>query len=128
MNSRETVLNVLRAIGKNDIDSIRSLVSSQFIWHVPGISPISGDVEGVDNWSNKLHLLLELGLQVTIESILFNDHTVITVQHNQMVGEASQLDQRVLTIYQLVEGTIVRMDTVFTDQYQADEHWRAVFP
>lgn len=122
----DVVMAALGAVRNGDLSKASELVSDDFVWHIPGTSSISGDAAGVEEWSTKLQRLLAAGLQPELVELLVGDGHVAAVQRNTATSGEHSLDVRVVNLFTLEEGRIVRLETFFGDQPAAEAFWNAV--
>jgi uncharacterized protein len=122
----DLVLQALGALRERDMDTLTGLVAEDFVWHVPGASPIAGDVTGVQAWTEKMHRLIDAGLRPEVRAVLEGPGHVALLQRNtaQVAGHA--LDVQVVNVFAVAEGRLRRMDTYFGDQAALDAFWTAV--
>jgi len=125
MTNIELVQQVLAAVRTGDLDRARQSVADDFVWHIPGSSPISGDTVGVDAWAEQLARLLGAGLQPEVQGMLEGGSYVAAVQRNTASAKGATLDVRVVNLFTVSDGLVSRLDTFFSDQRAAEEFWNA---
>lgn len=119
----ELVKTAVFAAATGDLDTARSLVADDFVWHIPGTSPVSGDFHGVDGWSAHLTRLFGAGLKPEIVAWLEGSDHVVAVQRNVAENNGKRLDVPVLALYTIKDGRVQRMDSFFGDQVAAEDFW-----
>ena len=119
----ELVEQTLLAAVTGDITALDRLVTPDFIWHLPGKSPIAGDVRGAEAWSAKLRSLLHAGLRPDLLAMLEADDHVAVLQRNTAPHGEHSLDVHVVNLFTVREGRLARLDTFFGDQYAVDSFW-----
>lgn len=113
----------LLAVVTGDVAALQRLVTPDFVWHLPGKSPIAGDVHGAEAWSAKLRSLLDTGLRPELLAMLeADDHVAVLQRNTARTGEHS-LDVHVVNLFTVREGRLARLDTFFSDQYAVDAFW-----
>lgn len=121
----EIVQQAVGAAAVGDLDAARPVVAEDFVWHIPGTSPISGDIRGIEAWSLHFSRLFGAGLKPQILAFLQGDGYVAAIQRNVAENGGRHLDIPVITLYRLRDGQVARMDTYFGDQVAAEEFWNA---
>lgn len=122
----ELVQKVLGAIATGDVATANEHVSPDFVWHVPGTSPVSGDVHGAQAWADKLARLRGEGLRPQVLAALEGDSHVAFLQRNVAESGDHRLDVQVMTLFTFEGDTIARMDSFFGDQPAAEAFWSSV--
>lgn len=122
----ELVQKVLGAVATGDTQTAMEHVSPDFVWHVPGTSPASGDVHGVHEWGEKLRTLIGAGLRPQVLAALEGEHHVAFLQRNVAESGDRRLDVQVMTLFTLEDGKVARMDSFFGDQPAAESFWNGV--
>jgi ketosteroid isomerase-like protein len=126
MGNTELALRALGAIREGDVEAARELVADDFVWRIPGESPIAGEARGVDEWSRKFRRIVEVGLKPEVLATLEGDDHAAFVQRNTAESGGHSLDVRVVNLFTIEEGKLARMDTFFDDQAALDAFWTAV--
>jgi ketosteroid isomerase-like protein len=119
----ELVLTAIAAVRAQDLERARPLVHDDVVWHIPGTSSISGDVTGVEAWSEKLQRLLGAGLHPQLLGVLEGDDHVAAVQRNTAEANGASLDVQVVNLFTVRDGRVARLDTFFGDQVAAEAFW-----
>ena len=122
----DLVSEALAAVRAGDADAARRLLTDDFIWRVPGTSPIAGDTHGADEWVDKFQRLVQLGLKPEILATLEGPDHVATVQRNTADIDGHMLDVRVVNLFTIRGGKVAAMETFFDDQAALDGFWTAV--
>lgn len=121
----DRVGQALLAAVTGDIEAAERLVTPDFVWHLPGRSPISGEVHGAQAWSAKLRSLLDAGLRPEILAMLEGPDHVAVLQRNVVENGQHRLDVHVVNLFTVRDDRLTRLDTFFSDQYAADAYWTA---
>lgn len=122
----EIVQQALAAVRGGDLDAARAVVHEDFVWHIPGTSPISGDTTGVEAWSAQLQRLLGSGLQPQMLAMLEGPEHVAAIQRNTAEAGGHTLDVKVVNLFSIRNGKVARLDTFFGDQRAAETFWSGV--
>jgi ketosteroid isomerase-like protein len=126
MGNIELALRALGAIREGDIETAREVVADDFVWRIPGDSPIAGEARGVDEWSRKFRKIVEAGLKPEVLATLEGDDHAAFVQQNTAESGGRSLDVRVVNLFTIEAGKLARMDTFFDDQASLDAFWTGV--
>ena len=121
----EIVQQAVGAAAVGDLEAARQVVAEDVVWHIPGTSPSSGDIRGLEAWAQHFARLFGAGLKPQILAFLQGDGYVAAVQRNVADNGGRHLDIPVITLYTLRDGQVARMDTYFGDQVAAEEFWSA---
>ncbi len=124
MSNVELVQTALAAVREGNVERAREIVADDFVWHIPGTSPISGDAAGPDGWAQKLGQLLAAGLKPEVQAMLEGADHVAVLQRNTASIRRHTLDVRVINLFTVHEGKVARLDTFFGDQAAADAFWQ----
>ena len=125
MTPIETVQHALATIRGGDASAAKEVVSADFVWHIPGRSPISGDAHGIEGWIERLSTLLGAGLRPEVVAMLEGPEHVAAVQRNTAEVDGHVLNVRVVNLFTLADGKVQRLDTFFSDQSAAETFWTA---
>ena len=121
----ELVQQAVGAAATGDLETARPLVADDFVWHIPGTSPISGDIVGLEAWAAHFARLFAAGLKPQILAFTAGDDYVAAIQRNVAENGGRHLDIPVITLYKITDGKVARMDTFFGDQVAAEAFWSA---
>lgn len=126
MGNTELVKRALGAIRADDDEAAREVVADDFVWRIPGESPIAGEARGVDEWGEKFRRLVEAGLKPEVLATLEGEGHAAFVQRNRAEIDGHTLDVRVVNLFAIEAGKVTRMDTFFDDQAALDAFWTGV--
>lgn len=125
MTNLELVQTAVFAAATGDLATAREHVADDFVWHIPGTSPVSGDFKGVEGWAAHLARLFAAGLKPEIIAWLEGAEHVVAVQRNVAENNGNRLDVPVIALYTVRDGKVQRMDSFFGDQVAAEQFWSA---
>jgi uncharacterized protein len=126
MGNTDLVARALGAIRDGDDESARELIADDFVWHVPGRSPIAGDARGPAEFGQKFRRLVAAGLRPEILATFEGDEHAVFLQRNMAEADGHSLDVKVVNVFTVEDERLTRMDTYFGDQAALDEFWTAV--
>jgi ketosteroid isomerase-like protein len=114
------------AFGAGDLDTVRSLLAGDVVWHNPGTSHLAGDYTGVEATIGLfLKLFEESGgtFKLEVHDVLANDdHAVALVTASASKGDAS-FTSRAAHIVHIKDGKLTESWFFGEDQAAADAFW-----
>lgn len=125
MAGAQLVQQFLGAARSGDSAALGSLITDDFVWHLPGSGRIAGDAHGADAAIARLKTVIGAGVRPQVIDVLEGDGHVAVLQHNVADADADgrQLDVVVVNLFTLRDGRVARQDTFFADQEDADRFW-----
>ena len=126
MGNTELVMQALGAIREGDDEAARRALADDFVWHVPGESPIAGDATGAEEFGRKFRKLVEAGLRPEVLATFEGPDHAVFLQRNTAEADGHSLDVKVVNVFTVEDGKLSRMDTYFGDQAALDAFWSAV--
>jgi ketosteroid isomerase-like protein len=124
----ELVQQALSAIRAGDLEQAREHLATDFVWHIPGTSTISGDTRGAEETAARFTRLVDAGLRPEVITMLEGPDHACFFQRNRASIEGHELDVHVLNLFEIRGGKVARMDTFFSDQPALEDFWNAVLP
>lgn len=119
MHSHETKLEIATrfhtALSKRDWASIRSLLTDDASWVLPGDNRISGPAIGADEVVARARLIASFGLNFQLKHILVSRDNVALSLHNTATRDDRKLDEHLATVCTLRDGKIARIETYLSD-------------
>jgi uncharacterized protein len=116
----ETVRAYIEAVGAGDVDRAGKLVAEDVVLHLPGRSPIAGDIRGRDALVAMLRAMLEASggsVVPEIHDLLASDRHVVALVRRTVAG----VDARAAVVYHVRDGRITEIWPHERDQYALDE-------
>jgi uncharacterized protein len=114
------------AFGAGDLDTVRSLLADDVVWHNPGNNRLAGDYTGVEATIGLfLKLFEESGGTFKVEphDVLANDdHAVALVTVSAAKGDAS-FSSRAAHVVHMRDGKLTESWFLGEDQAAADAFW-----
>jgi uncharacterized protein len=122
--NEDTVRRGYEAFGQGDMDTLRSIMTSDVVQSVPGKSKVSGDHKGVDNVLGYYGTLFELTggtLKADLQSVTAEGaDKVVAVHHLTAQRDGKSYDQNETLTFTLSGGKISRLDESHPDQAAFD--------
>jgi ketosteroid isomerase-like protein len=107
--------NFIHGLGNRDGNLLRSIMTEDVIWSLPGKSPMSGEALGVEAILKRANTLHGFNVNIEIEHVVFGLHDVALHLHNTGRYGGKVLDEHLTTVIHLEGGKIRRLDTFISD-------------
>ncbi|PSL46141.1 hypothetical protein CLV51_103117 [Chitinophaga niastensis] len=104
-------LQFITALKTRDWDLMRSIITEDCTWTLPGTSVISGEAIGADAVIKRAQRLRDFGVMVQLNHILIGLYGVTLSLHNTAVRGDLQLDQYVAIVCELEDHKISKLAT-----------------
>jgi uncharacterized protein len=111
----EIAQKFLTGLRNRDWESLKSVMTEDIVWSLPGSSLISGEAHGVDAVIRRSQLIVSYGLTLTLKHILIGQHGVALSLNNTARRGDRQLDEHLATVFSLREGKICAISTYLSD-------------
>ena len=111
----ELAQKFLTGLRNRDWESLKSLMTEDIVWSLPGSSLISGEAHGADAVIQRSQLIVSYGLTLTLKHILIGQHGVALSLNNTARRGDLQLDEHLVTVFSLREGKICAISTYLSD-------------
>jgi ketosteroid isomerase-like protein len=111
----ELAQKFLTGLRNRDWESLKSLMTEDIVWNLPGSSLISGEAHGIDAVIRRSQLIVSYGLTLTLKHILIGQHGVALSLNNTARRGDLQLDEHLATVFSLREGKICAISTYLSD-------------
>jgi ketosteroid isomerase-like protein len=111
----EIAQKFLTGLRNRDWESLKSLMTEDIVWSLPGSSLISGEAHGIDAVIRRSQLIVSYGLTLTLKHILIGQHGVALSLNNTARRGDLQLDEHLATVFSLREGKICAISTYLSD-------------
>jgi ketosteroid isomerase-like protein len=105
----------IRGLGARDGNLLRSIMTEDVVWSLPGDSPMSGEAHGVEAILKRANTLHGFNVNIEVEHVVFGLHDVALHLHNTGRYSGKVLDEHLTTVIHLDEGKIRRLDTFISD-------------
>lgn len=119
MHSHETKLEIATrfhaALARRDWEVIRSLLTDDASWVLPGNNRISGPAIRADEVVARAQLIAGFGLNFQLKRILVSRDNVALSLHNTATRDDLKLDEHLATVCTLRDGKIARIETYLSD-------------
>jgi uncharacterized protein len=122
--NEDLLLAGYEAFAKEDIDAVLAVLADDIVWHVGGVSQLSGDYQGhqgVLRFFGKLAEVTGGTFRLDIHDILANDAhgTVLVTAYGERPGIT--LEARQVNIWHLADGKATEFWTFAEDQRVIDD-------
>lgn len=111
----EIAQKFLTGLRNRDWELLRSLMTDDIVWSLPGSSLISGEARGVDAVIKRSQLIVSYGLTFTLKHILLGQHGVALSLNNTARRGDLVLDEHLATVFSLREGQVSAIATYLSD-------------
>lgn len=98
-----------------DWDGIRSLLTDDATWSLPGDNTISGTAEGAEAVVERAKKIASYGLNFELLHILVSPTNMALSLHNTAHRDDAQLDEYLSTVCRLRDGKIAHIETYLND-------------
>jgi ketosteroid isomerase-like protein len=105
----------LTALRNRDWELMRSIMTHDIVWSLPGTSLISGEADGVDAVIKRCQLIVSYGLNFGFKHVLFGQHGMALSLHNTAERGDAILNEHLATVCSLRSGKVCGIDTYLSD-------------
>lgn len=105
----------IRGLGNRDENLLRSIMTEDVVWSLPGESPMSGEAHGVEAILKRANTLQGFNVKIEIEHVVYGLQDVALHLHNTGRYGGKVLDEHLTTVIHLNGGKIRRLDTFISD-------------
>jgi hypothetical protein len=105
----------LEALRSRDWSLLRSIMTDDIVWTLPGTSLISGEASGVDAVIGRAQRIVSYGLTFNLNHILIGQAGLALSLHNIAKRGAQNLDEHLATVCNLRDGKICAINTYLSD-------------
>lgn len=103
------------ALIRKDWRALRTIMSRDITWTLPGNNQISGTAEGIDAVIARAQLIASYGLSFTLQHVLVSRDNMALSLHNTARREDLALDEHLATVCRIEEGEITAIETFLSD-------------
>ncbi len=122
----------MRALATADWPALRACCHPDVVWHVPGRSPLAGDLVGVDPVVGRFQRMRSATASdqpAELVSVLAGaDHAAVVQRNWIQQPDGSRPVFLVVTLVRVRDGLFVELWNLVSDQYAIDELWTRYAP
>jgi ketosteroid isomerase-like protein len=94
----------VEAFRARDLATLRSLVAEDVVWHVPGRSPMAGEIRGLDALVEWLGRLGEYGFTIREHDVFGNEEHVCALSYIGAKRPGLDIETRVTSVFHFRDG------------------------
>jgi ketosteroid isomerase-like protein len=103
------------ALIRKDWAGLRTIMSQDVTWTLPGHNQISGTAEGIDAVIARAQLIASYGVSFTLQHVLISRDNMALSLHNEARRGDLLLDEHLATVCRIDDGKITAMETYLSD-------------
>ena len=111
----EIAQKFLTGLRTRDWDLLKSIMTEDIVWSLPGSSLISGEARGLEAVVKRSQLIVSYGLTFTLKHVLYSEHGVALSLNNTARRGNLTLDEHLATVCQLRDCKIFTITTYLSD-------------
>jgi RNA 2',3'-cyclic 3'-phosphodiesterase len=115
-----------RMYGGGELDAVRSLLSDDVVWHVPGRSAIAGDhvgIEAVLAYFDLRRRMTDQSFRVVVDGAALIGERVVQLARGRAVRGGRELEWETVGVFRIADGRIAECWLVPFDVCAFDEIW-----
>jgi uncharacterized protein len=112
---KEIAQRFITGLRNRDGNSLKSVMTEDVVWSMPGKSLMSGEAHGVGAILGRSEILHRYEVKIEVEHIVFGYQDVALHLHNTGKRGNKILDEYLTTVCLLRENKIHRLDTFISD-------------
>lgn len=115
-----------RAYAGGDLDALRTKLTEDVVWHVPGHSRISGEHRGIEAvlaYFDARRTMTDHTFQVTVHGISLVGDRVVQLAGGRAMRERNELSWETVGVFRVEDDRVAECWLVPFDQYAFDEIW-----
>ncbi len=120
----QLVRDFFDSVAVGDMDTFRSTLTSDIVWHMVGKSPLAGDWKGPDGILNGISaLVFRLGggkYSSDLLQVFANDTHAISISRDYYRGEENPFDLKMMLYFKIEDSRITEVWEVPFDLYEFD--------
>jgi len=117
-NKEAIAQQFLAGLRSRDWNLLRSIMTEDIVWSLPGTSLISGEASGVDAVIARAQRIVSYGLTFTLKHILIGQHHLALSLHNTAKSGNQILDEHLATVCLLRNEKVCAINT-----YPSEPKW-----
>ena len=114
-DKKEIAQSFIRGLGNRDANLLRSIMTEDVVWSLPGESTISGEAKGVEAILKRASTLHGFNVKIEIERVVYGLQDVALHLHNTGTYAGKVLDEHLTTVIHLDGNKIHRLGTFISD-------------
>jgi len=114
-NKEAIAQQFLAGLRSRDWNLLRSIMTEDIVWSLPGTSQISSEASGVDAVIARAQRIVSYGLTFTLKHILIGQYDLALSLHNTAKNGNQILDEHLATVCLLRNGKICAINTFLSD-------------
>jgi ketosteroid isomerase-like protein len=111
----------ITALRSRDWNLLRSLLTEDVVWNLPGESIISGEARGTEAVVERSQTIVSYDVNFTLKHILIGRHDMALSLHNTASRGDAVLDEHLATVFTLRDGKIAAINTNLSDVDMVNE-------
>ncbi len=115
LKKKEIALTFIQSLQERDHGKLRSVLTEDAVWSLPGANQVSGEAAGADAIAERAQFLGEHGVDFELLHIVYGYEGMGIMLHNTARCKSKVLDEYLSSIFRLKEDKICRIDTYITD-------------
>lgn len=112
---RNLAESFIAGLRNQDAKLLRSILTSDVTWSLPGESFMSGEAQGVEGILKRANAFHQYNVHLQIEYVLYGYRDVALSLHNTGQKDGKILDERLTTVLHLQETRAHRIETYISD-------------
>jgi hypothetical protein len=112
---REIALTFIHSLQQRDPLLLKSVLTENAAWSLPGTSEIGGEAVGADAIVARAQFLVERGVHFELLHVIYGHEGMGIMLHNTGKCKGKILDEFLTTIFRLDGDKIERLDTYISD-------------
>jgi uncharacterized protein len=112
---KEIAQKFITGLGNGDANLLKSVMTDDVVWRLPGKSLMSGEAHGVDAILKRSETLHRYEVKIELEHVVFGYQDVALHLHNTGKRGDKILDEHLTTVCSLRGNKIRRLDTFISD-------------
>ena len=112
---KEIAQKFINGLRTSDGALLKSIMTDDAVWSLPGTSLMSGEAHGVDAILARSEVLRAFKVNIEIQHVVYGLNDVALLLHNTGMERETVLDEYLTTVCRLDDGRIRRLDTFVSD-------------
>ncbi len=112
---KDIAQSFIHGLGNRDGTLLRSIMTEDVVWSLPGESPMSGEARGVEAILKRASTLHGFNVKIEIEHVVYGLRDMALHLHNTGNCAGKVLDEHLTTVIHLDGNKIHRLDTFISE-------------